>query len=132
MKTYRLNILTQGWTSHDDDIWKQSKSIWSLEVKKKMTLEPEQITWWTFFISSKYLVFFLSRHSNFHVRVISFMNFHVKVISWNFKFCARANYYSVNKLEKIRGGEVQIHKRSNINFNLGVSIFIEIIFWLLC
>lgn len=36
MKTYRLNILTQGWTSHDDDeIWKQSKSIWSLEVKKK-------------------------------------------------------------------------------------------------
>lgn len=38
----------------------------------------------------------LSRHSNFHVRVIS----------WNFNFCARANYYSVNKLEKIRGGEV--------------------------
>lgn len=79
-----------------------------LGSEKKMTLEPEQITWWTFFISSKYLVFFSSRHSNFHVRVISFrdsftiflssmkfivfwhINFHVKVISWNFNFCARA------------------------------------------
>lgn len=91
MKTYRLNILTQGWPSHDDDeIWKQSKSIWSLEVKKKDNSRTRANNMDIFY------VVFLSRHSNFHVRVIS----------WNFNFCARANYYSVNKLEKIRGGEV--------------------------